>query len=267
MAVHRSRGAHGVEVLSRGERFVDRGRDVDRQRGADAREPRRAIHLVNETAGFLDRAFVTVAVGADTQRRHGQQSRFGQRCRRGCDALIVDRDIEIAFVGEAQRYGLFIPRVGIVYSSGEFGGAPGSGIANTAHRDDLALQLYWQFDAFGLGHRAKLNAREAELREIGLQRDKLHDAIVTEIKTAYAGVQSRHSQLPLADVAVRHAAQAYELQRDRIYDQQGLPLEAQQAMQALATAELARIEVAVGYDLAQVRLHTALGNPLERTTR
>ena len=80
-------------------------------------------------------------------------------------------------------------------------------------------------------------------------------------------MQSRHGQLPLADARSQHATQAYELQRERIYDQQGLPLEAQQAMQALATAELARIEVAVGYDLAQIRLHTALGNPLERTTR
>jgi outer membrane protein TolC len=79
-------------------------------------------------------------------------------------------------------------------------------------------------------------------------------------------VQNRRGQLPLADAAVRRAAQAYELQRERIYDQQGPPLEAQQAMQALANAELARIDAVVGYDLAQIRLHTALGNPLERTT-
>jgi len=178
------------------------------------------------------------------------------------DALFAAAEDQL----KAQRYGLFIPRVGLAYSTGEFGGAPGSTIANTAHRDDLALQLYWQFDAFGLGHRAKLNAREAELREIGLQRDKLHDAIVAEVTAAYASVQSRRGQLPLTDAAVRHAAEAYELQRERIYDQQGLPLEAVQAMQALANAELARIDTAVGYDLAQIRLHTALGNPLERST-
>lgn len=179
------------------------------------------------------------------------------------DALFAAAEDQL----KAERYGLFIPRVGLSYGSGEFGGAPGSGIANTAHRDDLSLQLYWQFDAFGLGHRAKLSSREAELREIGLQRDKLHDAIVAEVTAAYAGVQSRRGQLPLADAAVRHAAEAYELQRERIYDQQGLPLEAQQTMQALAAAELARIDAAVAYDLAQIRLHTALGNPLERTSR
>ena len=191
------------------------------------------------------------------------QALDGRPERDQVDALFAAAEDEL----KAQRYGLFIPRVGIDYSSGEFGGAPGSGIANTAHRDDLALKLYWQFDAFGLGHRAKVEAHEAQLREIGLARDKLHDAIIAEVRAAHAGVESRRGQLPLADAAMRHAAQAYELQRSRIYDQQGLPLEAQQAMQALANAELARIEVAVGYDLAQIRLHTALGNPLERTTR
>jgi len=68
------------------------------------------------------------------------------------------------------------------------------------------------------------------------------------------------------DIA-RHAAEAYERNRERIYDQQGLPIEAQAAVQAIASAELARIDAVVGYDLAQIRLHTALGNPLERTTR
>ncbi len=191
------------------------------------------------------------------------QALGGRPERDQLDALFAAAEDQL----KAQRYGLFIPRVGIGYSSGDFGGAPGSGIANTAHRDDLGVHLYWQFDALGLGHRTKVNARETELRQIGLERDKLHDAIVAEVTAAHAGVQSRREQLPLAEAAVRHARESYELQRERIYDQQGLPLEAQQAMQALANAELARIDAAVAYDLAQIRLHTALGNPLERTTR
>jgi outer membrane protein TolC len=52
------------------------------------------------------------------------------------------------------------------------------------------------------------------------------------------------------------------LQRDRIYDQQGLPLEALQAMQALASAELALIDAEAAYSVAQLRLHTAIGNPI-----
>jgi outer membrane protein TolC len=179
--------------------------------------------------------------------------------REQLDALVAASEESL----KAQRFSIFIPRVSLNYQTGDFGGAPGSSIANVDHRDDLGLQLYWQLDGFGFGHRARVEAKEAQLREIGLQRDKLHDAIVAEVREAYASTRSRRGQLPLADAAVERATRAYELNRDRIYDKQGLPLEALAAMQALATAELARIDALVGYDLAQIRLHTALGNPLE----
>ncbi|HUL80587.1 MAG TPA: TolC family protein [Gammaproteobacteria bacterium] len=175
------------------------------------------------------------------------------------DALHAAAEDEL----KARRFGWFIPGVALSYASGEFGGAPGSEIANTDHRDDLSLQIYWQFEGLGFGRRAKIETDEARLREVGLQRDKLHDAIVAEVRDAYASTRSRRGQLPLAEAAVAHAAEAYELHRARIYDKQGLPLEALQAMQALAAAELARIDALVGYDLAQIRLHTVLGNPLE----
>jgi outer membrane protein TolC len=61
---------------------------------------------------------------------------------------------------------------------------------------------------------------------------------------------------------VVRAQSAYSLQRDRIYDQQGLPLEAFQAMQMLATAELTLLDAQASYSLAQIRLHTAIGNPV-----
>ena len=175
------------------------------------------------------------------------------------DALHAAAEDEL----KARRFGWFIPGVALGYASGEFGGAPGSEIANTDHRDDLSLQIYWQFEGFGFGRHARIESDEARLREVALQRDKLHDSIVAEVREAYASTRSRRGQLPLAEAAVEHAAEAYELNRARIYDKQGLPLEALQAMEALATAELARVDALVAYDLAQIRLHTVLGNPLE----
>jgi outer membrane protein TolC len=164
----------------------------------------------------------------------------------------------------AERYGLFIPNVALAYSAGEFGGAPGSSVANMDDRDDLSLLLYWQFDAFGLGNRARIDEKRSRLRQIGLERDKLRDAIVAEVREGYARVQSLRQQAGLAALTVERARDAYTLHRDRIYDQQGLPLEALQAMQTVAAAELAELETAVGYTLAQLRLHTALGNPVDQ---
>jgi outer membrane protein TolC len=179
------------------------------------------------------------------------------------DALVAAAESD----ARAQRYGWFIPNVALSYSSGRFGGGPASTTAVTGHRDDLALQLYWQLDALGIGNRARTAEREARLRQVALERDKLRDAIVAEVRAGYAAVQSLQPQLGLADRAVEHASEAYELHRERIYDRQGLPLEAMQAMQTLAAAELARLDLHVAYNIAQLRLHTALGNPVDTRLR
>lgn len=174
------------------------------------------------------------------------------------DALVAAAEGDL----KAQRYGLFIPGVSLDYSTGQFGGAPGSSIANTGDRADLALTLSWQFDGFGFGHRARTDEKRAQLRRVGLERDKLRDAIAAEVRESYARVSSYRQQIEFADQAVARAQSAYMLNRDRIYDQQGLPLEALQAMQTLATAEVAQLEARAEYSLAQIRLYTALGSPL-----
>jgi outer membrane protein TolC len=179
------------------------------------------------------------------------------------DALVAAAESDL----DAQRYGWFIPNVTLAYSSGTFGGGPGETIANDGHRDDLTLQLYWQLDAFGVGNRARAEEKRARLRQVGLERDKLRDAIAAEVRSGYARVRSLAWQLELAAPAVDRARGAYGLQRERIYDQQGLPLEALAAMQTLAAAEIAEAELRASYSLAQIRLHTALGNTVDTARR
>ena len=174
------------------------------------------------------------------------------------EALVAAAEADL----NAERYKLFVPGVGLDYSTGRFGGGPGSAIESTRNRSDLELTLYWQFDGFGIGHRARTNEKRAELQRAGLERDKLRDSIAAEVREDYARVRSYKQQLAIASVAVQRAQDAYTLNRTRIYDQQGLPLEALQSMQMLAAAELAELQARVGYSLAQIRLHTALGNPL-----
>lgn len=163
----------------------------------------------------------------------------------------------------AQRYSLFVPSVSLRYGTGDFGGGPGSSIADTGHRDDLTVQLYWQFDQLGFGHRAITNEKRAQLRQTELESEKLRDAIAAEVRDDFARAQSLRAQMQLSTSAVEQADAAYRLHRQRIYDQQGLPLEALQAMSTLAEAEMAEIAATVGFSTAQVRLHTALGNPLD----
>src|SRR5690606_6177011 len=135
-------------------------------------------------------------------------------------------------------------------------------IDDTGDRTDLALTLSWRFDGLGFGHRARTDQKRAQLRRVGLERDRLRDAIAAEVRESYARARSFKQQIELADRAVARAESAYMLNRDRIYDQQGLPLEALQAMQTLAAAEVALVEARAEYSLAQIRLYTALGSPL-----
>jgi outer membrane protein TolC len=162
----------------------------------------------------------------------------------------------------AERYGWFVPSVSLSLSTGQFGGAVGSSIPRTDDRDDRSLTLYWQFEGLGFGQRARLDEKRAQLRELALQRDRLRDAIAAEVRESHARVVSLRRQVELADVALAHAQRAYELNRTRIFDQQGLPLEALAAMQALANAELGAVDARAGLSVAQIRLHTLLGNPL-----
>ncbi len=163
----------------------------------------------------------------------------------------------------AQRYGLFVPNVSLRYSTGDFGGGPDSSVATTGHRDDLTLQLYWQLDQLGFGHRAITNEKRAELRQTVLERDKLRDTIAAEVRDDYAAAQSLRAQMQLSASAVEQAQGAYTLHRERIFDRQGIPLEALQAMSSLADAEMAEAATIAAFSTAQVRLHTALGNPLD----
>lgn len=164
---------------------------------------------------------------------------------------------------DSQRYGPYIPSVALNYSSGRFGGGRGSSIVEDAHRDDLTVLLYWQLDNLGFGNRARTDEKRARLRQLTLERDKVRAAIVAEVQAGITRVGSLRAQIGIAERAIDRAREAYSLHRDRIFDRQGLPLEAMQAMQTLSTAELTRSEALAGYSLAQLRLHTALGNPID----
>jgi len=74
---------------------------------------------------------------------------------------------------------------------------------------------------------------------------------------------SFHEQVQLAAEAAERAERAYPLNRDRILENAGLPLEVLRAMQALADVELMHLQVTVGYSQARIMRHPALGNPVE----
>jgi outer membrane protein TolC len=164
-----------------------------------------------------------------------------------------------------ETYGPLIPRVSANYSSSVFGGSGSTFDDHSSYRDDFSVMLYWQLDNLGFSRRARLNEKQARIRRLQNQRDKTLDQIVVEVRSAYLQVRSQRRQLELSQQAVAIANNAYTLVSERIFEHQGLPLEVLQSMQSLADAQSLHLQTLINYNLAQIQLHSALGNPISNT--
>ena len=123
----------------------------------------------------------------------------------------------------AAKFGPLIPKVSASYSTGNFGGSAGSGIDDLTGREDFQLMLYWQLDNLGLTDRNDYKRNQSSLRRAEIQRDKVLDQINSEIQNIFTRVRTNHTLLSLSEAAVVHARGAYELNRQRIYDNAGFP--------------------------------------------
>jgi outer membrane protein TolC len=87
------------------------------------------------------------------------------------------------------------------------------------------------------------------------------DRVASEVNQAYAQVTSRRKQIAITQTAVERAVQSFQLNRRRIFEKQGLPIEVLQAIQSLASARREYLSAVIDYNQAQFRLYTAIGQP------
>ncbi len=159
--------------------------------------------------------------------------------------------------------GVLLPKVGASYSETDFGGGIGSNNNFESDRDETTVAVYWELDRLGIGSMNKSRIQKSKVREaVALERQAQTD-IVARVTRAYSQWNSAERQLDLAKDAVTRARHAYELSRDRIYENQGLPLEALQAMKSLAETEAMYLEAAAAYNIAQLDLIASTGQALE----
>jgi outer membrane protein TolC len=74
-------------------------------------------------------------------------------------------------------------------------------------------------------------------------------------------VQSRKRQLELASKAVEHALRSFKLNRARVFENLGLPIEVLQSLQSLALVRNIYVDAVVDYNESQYRLYVSLGQP------
>ncbi|MDZ8120153.1 TolC family protein [Pontiella agarivorans] len=162
-----------------------------------------------------------------------------------------------------EKYGIFFPKLEVGYSYGNFGGGTGTGNDYDDGRSDLYGMLYWEFDSLGLRNRNRMKHHQAEMTKAKAQQEQAAADIAAEVRVAHTAFKSAARQIDLAKRAVDRARKSYELNSERIFENQGLPLEALQSIRALADAESLYLATAAKYNMAQLRLLSATGNELE----
>ncbi len=158
-----------------------------------------------------------------------------------------------------EKVGLFIPRVEVGYSTGNFGGGTGAGQDYDDDRSDLYGMVYWQFDQLGLGSHAKTRRQRIRIAENLIRNRQVKADISAQVKTAFQQYNSSQRRLEIVQRAVQSAQRAFDLNKDRIYQNKGLPLEAMQSMRALAQAESLYLDIAAKFNTSQFRLLAATG--------
>lgn len=88
----------------------------------------------------------------------------------------------------------------------------------------------------------------------------------SEVKLALDAIVHFEKQFKVLTRAVDRARRAYQLTRDRVFENHGESLDALQSMQMLESAEKMMVKATERYNLAQLRLLTVAGGVVDAET-
>ena len=155
----------------------------------------------------------------------------------------------------------WLPHLFVGYAGAGFGGGPNRFMGDFGGRGDFDALAIWEWKNFGMGNRALRQERESQHRQAHLQYEWLRDQIIAEVSQAYYRSTYRREQIEHARRQVAAAAEAVPLNFNGIRDRQLRPIEAQQAIVALAAARSLYLASVIDYNQAQLELLRAIGEP------
>ena len=162
----------------------------------------------------------------------------------------------------AERWRPLIPHINLGISSGGFGGGLNDELSQLDGRADFDVLAVWQLQNLGLGTQAARRERSSQFRQAMLESFRIGDLVTAEVSTAYHRVGVQRKRMTLAEENVQQAIESYRKNITRIRGLEGLPLEALQAVQALAAARRTNLAALVGYNQAQIQLLRAIGQSI-----
>jgi outer membrane protein TolC len=164
------------------------------------------------------------------------------------------------------RLGPLMPHFEVGYSAGTFGGGQQSSMEDFAGRGDAALSAYWELHHFGLGNRAEVRQRRAQLGAASSHVIEVQTQVADEVVQAAQIARARREALGGAEAAVRDAVETFRRLDVIAFGMTGRhreldSLEPLLAIQLLAQARYQYLAAIIDYNRAQFQLYTAVGQP------
>lgn len=160
---------------------------------------------------------------------------------------------------QREKYAPLVPSVLLGVSYGGLGGGLGNSIVNTGSRLDADAVAFWEIRNLGFGERAARDETSSVARQAQLKEMALLDRVAREVTEAHSQAIQRQKRIEVAKKGIAAAEKSYALNRERIENAQGLPIEVLQSIQSLATARRTYLNAIIDYNIAQFELCRATG--------
>ena len=162
-----------------------------------------------------------------------------------------------------EKWRPWIPNLHFGVSAGAFGGGVGGDLDGLDGRGDLDAILVWQVRNLGFGAEAAQREQGSRYRQAVLRSHQMQDVIAAEVKQAWSEVEAARQQIELTRETLAVATEVYDRNITRIRSLEGLPLEAIQALDAVASVRRDHLAAVIRFNQAQLKLLRAIGQPLE----
>lgn len=159
-----------------------------------------------------------------------------------------------------------IPHLYAGVSGGGFGGGQGSSVNNFGDRVDFDVAAIWQLQNLGLGNRARQDGQASRHREAHLAAHQVRELVAMEVTQSHRQLQLRRDQIDLSRRQVETARDALKHNLEGIRNGLLRPIEIQQAIAALATAQEAWLDSISDHNRSQFQLLRAIGTPPSSTS-
>jgi outer membrane protein TolC len=156
-----------------------------------------------------------------------------------------------------------LPLVSVGYSGGLFGGGSNQvtpQFGALQGRSDLDVFAVWNVQGLGFGNRARVRQADAEMGQAIARYDATVNQVRDEVSEGLTDARAAARQLALAKAAVATAEDGFGLERLRIKEGQGRPIEALDSFQQLLDARQELVRAVIAFDVAQFRLFVAVGS-------